>query len=197
MEKAILISINPNNCHSMITDKKRTILIRKNRPQICAPFKCYIYCTKDSTIDLVIRNGYSYLFGKIPKKTKNNMYESYIANGTVIGEFICDYIVDGSADPQHWVYITENSPLPGPEIYKYCGENEDGDTKYCFGWNISNLIIYDKPKELEDFLRWNRTEDDCFYQHLPFARPTSCKKCGECSVKHPPQSWCYVESRGD
>ncbi len=43
--KAVLISIRPKWCEKIISGEK-TIEVRKTRPKMDTPFKCYIYCTK-------------------------------------------------------------------------------------------------------------------------------------------------------
>ena len=45
MSKAVLISIRPEWCEKIMTGQK-TIEVRKTRPKMDPPFKCYIYCTK-------------------------------------------------------------------------------------------------------------------------------------------------------
>ncbi len=47
MPKAILISIKPQYCE-LIANGKKTIEVRKTKPKLEPPFKCYIYCTKPS-----------------------------------------------------------------------------------------------------------------------------------------------------
>ena len=67
-EKAVLISIQPKWCE-LISNGKKTIEVRKTRPMLETPFKCYIYCTKPSkkyqTICgcMVIRNRKTLLNG--------------------------------------------------------------------------------------------------------------------------------------
>ena len=58
-----------------------------------------------------------------------------------------------------------------------------------YGWHISDLKIYDKPKELSEFKKHYR---QCYYGDLGLATP-KCSDCKSCNLKHPPQSWCYVE----
>lgn len=189
-EKAVLLNINPKYCN-LIAKRKKIIEIRKTRPNLQTPFKCFIYCTnnKDCLDELWL-------------PTPNGCF--YLGNKRVIGEFICDRIyyigtdgkqadfdvlIAGIHPTKSTTRALENkSQLSGEEIEKYLGCFSLG-----YGWNISNLTIYDRPKELKDFLRYNRTEDDCRYQHLPLARPENCKICGECRVKRAPTSWCYVE----
>lgn len=43
--KAVLLSIRPEWCVKILNGEK-TVEIRKNRPKLKPPFKCYIYCTK-------------------------------------------------------------------------------------------------------------------------------------------------------
>lgn len=40
---AVLISIRPKWCEKIISGEK-TIEVRKTRPKMDTPFKCYIYC---------------------------------------------------------------------------------------------------------------------------------------------------------
>ena len=42
--KAVLISIRPEWC-AKIASGEKTIEVRKTRPKLETPFKCYIYCT--------------------------------------------------------------------------------------------------------------------------------------------------------
>ena len=44
MSKSVLISIQPEWCYRILSGEK-TIEIRKNKPNLTTPFKCYIYCT--------------------------------------------------------------------------------------------------------------------------------------------------------
>ena len=68
--KSVLLSINPKWCE-MIANGKKTIEVRKTKPKLGAPFKCYIYeCNwKENTM-------WSF-------KHKGRL-------GKVIGEFVCD-----------------------------------------------------------------------------------------------------------
>lgn len=42
--KAVMISIRPKWCEK-IANGEKTIEVRKTRPKLETPFKCYIYCT--------------------------------------------------------------------------------------------------------------------------------------------------------
>ena len=59
-----------------------------------------------------------------------------------------------------------------------------------YAWHISELVIYEKPKELSDFRMVNT---ECL-RHGEDGVPV-CEKgnlCQICQVRRPPQSWCYV-----
>lgn len=163
--KSVLISIKPKWC-GLIASGKKIIEIRKTKPKIDAPFKCYIYCTKHSREHLVrmpdgshrIYDGWNY------GKSCTMLHFKGECNSKVIGEFVCDrirpiailaHIMVSTVDCMH-------SCLSACEILEYA----DGKTVY--GWHISNLKIYDKPKELSEF-----------------------------GIKRSPQSWCYVEEVGE
>lgn len=171
--KEVLLSIKPKYCE-LIASGKKTIEVRKTRPKIETPFKCYIYCTKE-----FYRKGDGYFQGKYC--------------GKVIGEFVCDYITaypyEQLNDGEHYMPFgdLEKTCLDGFEIYDYLG-TEDG-----YGWHISDLVVYDEPKELNEFKKYNR---ECWYADLGLAK-RDCPECQnrECFLTQPPQSWCYVNMR--
>lgn len=72
--KSVLISIKPKDCE-LIANGSKTIEVRKTRPKIEIPFKCYIYCTHS---------------GVTVKERDRNIYTDF--SGKVIGEFVCDGI---------------------------------------------------------------------------------------------------------
>ena len=163
--KAVLISIKPKWCE-LIVRKEKTIEVRKTRPKIETPFKCYIYCTNPNTKN---PNEVLEIHGTDGKIIR--------ANGKVIGEFICDEIecfaADYRMDTEQTERISELSCIKMSELMEY------GYYSQClFAWHISDLKIYDKPKALSEFTRLQETKFGM--------RPEE--------IKHPPQSWCYVES---
>lgn len=70
--KSVLISIQPKWCE-LIASGKKTVEVRKTRPKLETPFKCYIYQTKRSWVYRLLK--------------KLGLYQ-----GKVIGEFVCDKI---------------------------------------------------------------------------------------------------------
>ena len=187
--KAVLISIQPKWVEKIVTGEK-TIEVRKTAPKIETPFKCYIYCTNgDELIDireeknLQIEKPFVLGHGK-----SNNVILSNppIVNRKVIGEFICDEIDRYSANICGWyIFPQEETCLLCDEIAKY------GKGKPIYGWHISNLKIYDKPKGVNEF-----------YQPCSQSKNLNCdwlRKHNICACSNkrfltrPPQSWCYVE----
>lgn len=180
MSKAVLISIRPKWCE-LIANGEKTIEVRKTAPKIDTPFKCYIYCTKDPG-----NKGSATHFFESDEGTFWSAGKTFAAflSGTVIGEFMCDSIFPLSFYASDASFFDTEPPLPIPgtcltdkEIAEYLGNGKTG-----YGWQISTLVIYDKPKKLSDFRLYNTS---AVIKHgLPM--PTH-------EIKRPPQSWCYVK----
>lgn len=178
--KAVLISINPKWCE-LIANGKKTIDVRKNKLKVDVPFKCYIYCTlplceelfrHGSIVEyanelLMLQSGeivYGYGMQLMCDKENRPYSRDNFLCKKVIGEFICNRIIpitvfDNGSIKDWNFYNLEDSCLDYEELANYIGNGKTG-----YGWHISDLVIYDKPKELNDF-----------------------------NLKRPPQSWCYVE----
>jgi len=187
--KAVMLSIKPKYCE-FIASGKKTIEIRKTKPKLETPFKCYIYCTKPKNNAEVLWTGANCVIGKMSDQS----------NGKVIGEFVCDKI-DKIHIPTELIYekevtgfnertlnILNQSCLSYDEIVNYSGctlNNYDPRKDWLFAWHISGLVIYDKPKELSEF----RKPLIC---HRGIQND-NCVGCWDCEIKRPPQSWCYVE----
>lgn len=201
--KSVMISIKPKWCE-MIARGQKTIEVRKSRPKLEAPFKCYIYCTqaripiRDSgrilmyEDDLALTNRWDQ--GKLVENPCGAMMEGeFFLNGKVIGEFVCDEILQFNHDD----YNSPAYDISDDDLNRTCLGQEDlcryANGKTLYGWHISDLVIYDEPRELSEFLRINR---ECWYADLGLAK-RDCPECknAECFVSRPPQSWCYVEEK--
>lgn len=204
--KSVLISTRPEwcekICHEIGMDKngkpiyEKSIEVRKTKPSIPTPFKCYIYCCKAKS---------QWRYSNYEGAYENSEGEIVYAQQHIIGEFICDkvYLIknQGSmfsvADEEQSVTneIARQSCLDYYDMVSYLG-NKDG-----YGWHITDLKIYDKPKELSEFRKLKeRIEQTCGclsnnglcnaarYEEL-------CDNIKKCCFKEPnaPQSWCYVE----
>ena len=61
---------------------------------------------------------------------------------------------------------------------------------YGYGWHISNLKIYDKPKELNQFS--TPCKVTCENCKNPLYFESLCKEKGKKILTRPPYSWCYI-----
>lgn len=180
--KSILISIKPKWCE-LIANGKKTIEIRKTRPKLEAPFKCYIYCTKDKGVSFWTGKRYAYADDR-----SHNLFD-LCSNGKVIGEFVCDSIDTYDDDTifafRHEDYTRWNDF----DLNRACIHPEDfqnySNGKWLYGWHISNIVIYDKPKELSEFGK-------PVICHRGIQKD-NCNGCWDCEIKRPPQSWRYCE----
>lgn len=162
MKRAVLISINPKWCE-LIASGKKTIEVRKTKPKLLPPFKCYIYCTQ--TDELMKYPGWP---------------------GRVIGEFTCDWCDPFQPRRTDFAELSIGSLVPPRELYEYA------TGKALYGWHITDLKLYAEPKEISEFKRWNRTEQTAPCAHV-YALYSPCESCTECNLKRAPQSWTYVE----
>ena len=165
MSKAVMLSIRPKWCEKIASGEK-TIEVRKNRPKLENPFKCYIYETQGRTdTPWVDEDGHMIFAGR----------------GQVIGEFTCDRIY-GLAPLNHAPDdVEQQACLTREEIVRYL-------KGIGYGWHISNLKIYDTPRELIEF---SRQVENCIDKVCDEFGCASCENGGY--IKRPPQSWCYVE----
>ena len=169
--RAVLLSIKPKWCELIIQGKK-TIEIRKTKPKIDLPFKCYIYCTQGSTKDL--------------STIGQDIYEKRMQ---VIGEFVCDEIIpinvfENGSIQNYICYSMERSCVPYDDIANYIGNGCCG-----YGWHISDLVIYDEPKELSEFFYACKQPSGTDCSVCVDQRENSCK-----AITRPPQSYMFVES---
>ena len=182
MKKSVLIRINPKWCE-MIANGKKTVEVRKTKPKLDTPFKVYIYCTKDEPL---YRSG--------DKFCCNN---GEFGNSKVIGEFVC-YKIDRMAycgtrnNDIRLRLADENLSCKelDSEYLNKCQLSYSEIEKYSngcdvYGWHISNLVIYDKPRELSEFSSGS--------SRLEFSNSEDGFPLKWSGMKRPPQSWCYVE----
>ena len=190
--RKILRSIKPYFFY-LICEGKKKIEIGKDFPKTDDWNKeVELYCSKDKTS-----------FNRIPHEHRAK-YRKYL--GRVGAKFTCNKIdtypfdehvgfptpaYDG--DPSYYdcgagYWITcgdlESTCLTEEELMKY------GNKKSLYGWHITNLVIYEKRKELFKFLNYNKHQTclkkGCF--------SSDCWVCpNNAIITKAPQSWCYVE----
>lgn len=194
MSKAIMISIQPKWCE-LIASGTKTLEVRKTRPKIEPPFKCYIYCTKPrmSLVD-VIYDGqeiYGSVYNGVPAFIKT--YKDVNAGmwifgkwGKVIGEFVCDtFVIDKTFG--HDKLFNAAACMSETDAATYSLNSP------MYGWHISNLKIYDTPKGLGEFWKPCPYGDvSCYLCDKSGHTPDMTIDCFN-NMTRPPQSWCYVE----
>ena len=175
--KSVLISIQPKWVEKIASGEK-TIEVRKSAPQE-VPFKCYIYETQGRT--------------ETPWVDEDGHF-IYKGRGQVIGEFICN-----NASELDYVYYWNNG-YEFETCLTYRQVADYGKGKTLYGWHISDLKIYDRPRELSDFYR------ECKKPCKPnkgkiLCITTKSLKMNGCNGKIPltraPQSWQYIEDLGE
>lgn len=168
--KSVLISIQPYWVFLIIAktmgwdiDKEKIVEVRKNYPKAENWDKiAKIYCSKDKRS-----------FTKIPKEYQPLM-ERFL--GKVIGEFVCKRCEVFPISSAPIRVLSALSLVPIPVLYDYA------NGKSLYGWEISDLVIYDEPKPLSKFMK-------------PYG--TIIKAFDSPYIQRPPQSWCYVQEVND
>ena len=201
MSKAILISIKPKWCAKIMNGEK-TIEVRKNRALANAIQKLideqgfadiYVYCSKSKP----------YLYGD--KSVYEGKQESFwvqkiegngivpLLNGKVVFKFRC-YKVEEIKNNLAMRFFTESanekellkkSCLNSDQLFWYLAPQEL-KVKCCgYAIHISDLEIFDKPKELNEFYHWT----DKKIQWYSVGEKVKVMV----SLTNAPQNYCYVE----
>ncbi len=194
--KSVLISIHPKWCE-LIAAGMKTVELRKSKPKLDLPFKCYIYQTKHKWLsDFLVR------FDRLRTA-------QILADGLckVIGEFVCDEIKPvhfnsleketicqlavGNGDAEWY----RGSCVSYKEAYRYLR-----GSKKAYAWHISDPKIYDEPKPLSDFYKECAGLDNtglCYECENAVGEECDCAVNGRLHFTRPPQSWCRVEELED
>lgn len=125
--------------------------------------------------------------------------------GKIVSEWICDSMETYRicmGIPKH---LLDTGCVTSNEIMKYT----DNGNKDLTAMHISNLVVYDEPKELSEFKKplsvmEKMVDDDGWWlcDGCPNARwknghliKCSASYCDHRIITRPPQSWCYVEEQ--
>ncbi len=178
MSKAVMLSIRPKWVEK-IANGEKTIEVRKTKPKLDTPFKCYIYCTLQGCNEF-----FRVDLGRDVAKWNRGKWAD--RKGNVIGEFICDRIYE-LAPLNHAPHDVEKQAcLTREEIVNYLKGTG-------YGWHIVDLRIYDQPRELTEF---RRACPNSWYCESCVMHWENNGTCGNerLQIKRAPQSWCYVEA---
>lgn len=221
--KSVLISIKPKWVERIASGQK-TIEVRKTTPKIETPFKCYIYMTatkercrfweyitayqnsKGEILDgsqkiigeFVCDKIDDFYCASVPYLKENNLgYGRFIDNGVYKVNGWHEGIVFERNDRYIDTMLNNNDLkemcLSAQELFDYIGVG-----KHLYAWHISDLKIYDKPKELSEFYTIDESGSDCCCGCVWHETPLEEMPCRTCTgerryLYRPPQSWQYVE----
>lgn len=201
--KSILISIQPQWVQKILNEEK-TIEVRKTAPE--PPFKAYIYCTKgnenliqwnDSAGGDGNYNSPQCIHFKCRELTNRKVDEKMgetLLNSKVVAEFICNKVsdlteaIESAISDNYHAYNDirlEKACLHIDDLSKYMQKGRHG----AVGIHISDLKVYDKPKELGNFTGTCKTNKRCGESKIC----DSSQQCLWDKLTRPPQSWMYVE----
>ena len=171
MSKAVMLSIRPKWVEKIARGEK-TIEVRKTRPKLDTSFRCYIYCT-------------------LPKYPHEDFIATdypmpqFYGGGKVIGEFTCDRIYELAPLNHAPDDVEKQACMTREEIVNYLKGTG-------YGWHISDLRIYDQPREFTEFRQSCPNDlycEDC----AMYSNNNGICNNGALPLRRPPQSWCYVE----
>lgn len=179
--REVLISIQPRWVEKIVSGKK-TVEVRKNKPKLETPFKVYIYETQGRT--------------ETPWVDEDG-HEIFKGRGQVIGEFVCDKIVqfENSWFDEALPETVARSCVPMHDFIVYLGAKD-----YGYGWHITDLVVYDETRELSEFRTpdWYADCEKCNYlekmrcpvkdSHKADIMATACRRVGK-PITRPPMSW--------
>ena len=203
--KSVLASLKPYYYY-LVGEGIKKIEVRKSQPKADGWNKeTYFYMSKDEKS-----------FAMIPKEFQEKYRKHF---GKVGLKFVCDRIEPFDVPYPAWSREYLNPILNGAcltysDLHSYIGSGNRG-----YGWHISDLVIYEQPKELcefwaynaelnklfnegEDYCAWGRCEtesgctNDCDTENI-----LNCYQCwadwnGWCHrLTRPPQSWQFVEEK--
>ena len=169
MKKAVLISIRPQWV-AKIMKKEKTIEVRTKAPKCELPIDVYIYCTKGDYIGH-LSNRY---VGKVCAKftlRKISEIENEMRTDLDDSKYPSYFTTDMSEHE-----LLENSFLTSWEINEYLRR------KKGYAWHISDLVVFDKPKELCEFYGTPKKINGLYGAEMANA-----------SLSKAPQSYCFIE----
>lgn len=185
--KAIMMSIRPQWI-AKILNKEKTIEIRKRFPVDYVGW-VYIYCTKKYDECLWYKKDSQRYVLNYGKPTNDYL------NGKVVARFWCDKVEEiyNDSDEYYECYyqtdtlamkdLCEQSCLDYNELNDYLCEEQG------YAIHITNLEIFDKPKEISEFKYYKKFSEIDYM--LPIPRKETCERL--VALTRAPESWQFIE----
>lgn len=216
--KSIMTAVSPYLCEK-IANGDCKILVKKSAPKE-VPFRDCIYCTKtknkwslcdyegayeNSEGEIVYAQQHiigeficdkieDFYCASVPYLKENNLgYGQFVDNGVYKVNGWHEGIVFERNDRYIETMLNNDDLkemcLSAQELFDYIGVG-----KHLFAWHISDLKIYDKPKELSEFRKSGfMTEEEWLFNLYPNTHCHYEAWAKKFEIARPPQSWCYVE----
>lgn len=209
---SVLFSIQPEPC-SFIAQGIKEWEFRTKPPKIKPPYKGYIYCTspkrfvKGFPLDDLFRHKdgrieYGFSYQLACEADEGESLVGNILSRKVIGEFICDEVIEvvyhSFVNPFAIAReVLQKGHLSNSAFLAYTNNYR----KDLYALHISDLKIYDKPKELGEFYapcpakfadKYDCSDDNKSCKYFTEDEEGFFGCCRE-GITRPPQSWCYVE----
>ena len=194
---SIIMSIRPEWSVKEMNGIK-TEEIRKNLGKLKPPFKVYAYVTKGKPylyeydgFHLTPTRSWSELHDNGDREWFN-IEEFGELNGKVCFEFVCDQVSD--LRTVHVVNLEALSCLTREELQAYYDKGRKG----AYSLHISELKVYDRPKELGEFHKVGFNEAMKNWEWDRLSPPDEKSILIPCpapryEIKKSPQSWQFVE----
>lgn len=211
--KSVLVSLKPYYYY-LVGEGIKKIEVRKNMPRASDWNKeVLFYMSKDvksfAKIPKEFQEKYRKHFGEVgmqfvcdrieefycasvPYKRENNLgYGRFVDNGVYKVNGWHEGVVfernDRYIDTMLKNKELDEMCLSAQEIFDYIGIG-----KYLYGWRISDLVIYDKPKPIMKF--YKPCPIKLGFKNCPVCEHYSTYTgCCMNNIDRPPQSWCYVD----
>ena len=173
MSKEVIASLKPYYYY-LVGEGIKKIEVRKSEPKADDwNRETYFYMSKDEKS-----------FAKIPKEYQDKYRKHF---GKVGLKFICDRIHEWTYNSEVGEYNNSNITFLLTQL-SYMEFENYGKRKDLYGWHISDLKIYDKPKELSEFRKWcHGICSNCL------ANVYWGGNCDGGAIEKAPQSWRYCE----
>lgn len=185
--KDIMISIRPHRVE-LISNGTITVEIRKTKPRLVVPFKCYIYCSGKVVGEFVCDKITRFESEFWDDNTFERIQEIYPSEDVSVDDaYIATTVAANDWDNYKENWLCKDSCVSWEELRIYVGRG----IKTFYGWHISDLKFYDEPKGLWKFFK---PCDGC--DKIGTIRCTEeSSPCRAKVLTQPPMSWCYVKGK--
>lgn len=200
--KSILISIHPEWVEKIANGIKK-LEIRRSKPRRELPIDALIYCTngdKELWLSKNDRRCFTTMKGHAPFTLVPLQEAYYHLNGKVVGKFrlkkveefvygnavesVDEECVEAKLNHHDFDQLLKQAAMTREQLEAYA-------PIHFYAWYISDLEIFDEPKQLEDFYSTDATK----FKGIEEMAEESKKKYQDqfYKIKSAPQSWRYVE----